>query len=85
MSTIDDEILAALRERREGRMSYVVAKSLRMDHAHHKGRLKTARVLRRLKVLEKAGRVERVPALSYANGIYWRLPPNSVLSGTSAG
>lgn len=79
--TIDDEILAALQERREGRMTYVVANSLRMDYEHHKGRLKTARVLRRLKALEKAGKVERVPALSYANGTYWRLLPNDQGNG----
>jgi hypothetical protein len=63
----DEQILAALRG--GGRcMTYVVANRLSM--LKHRG-FDTAFVLRRLKVMEKAGKVERVQT-SYAVQICWR-------------
>jgi len=64
----DEQILAALRER-DPCVTYVVANriSMRKDRGFD-----TAFVLRRLKVLEKAGKVERAPT-SYAVQICWRV------------
>lgn len=67
----DREILGAMRDR-SGVMTYVVANRIRMAHKHHNGALDTARVLRRLKVLEKRDIVERVPSV-YARQICWRV------------
>lgn len=57
------------------RMTYVVANILRMTHKHHAGTLATAKVLRRLKALEKRGVVERVRT-PYAVQIGWKLTPS---------
>lgn len=67
----DGEILGAMRGRGVS-MTYVIANRIRMAHRRHNGTLRTARVLRRLKVLESRGVVERVPS-SYARQICWRL------------
>lgn len=67
MKPTDDQILTALRE--GGRcMTYVVANRLSMRK--HRG-FDTAFVLRRLKAMEKVGKVERV-ASPYAVQICWR-------------
>jgi Fe2+ or Zn2+ uptake regulation protein len=66
MSTpTDEQILAALRECGHG-MTYVVTNRLRRNFHP----LKTAFVLRRLKALETAGKVKRVPT-DYAVQICW--------------
>lgn len=67
----DREILGAMRGR-GGLMTYVVANGIRMAHRHHNGTLDTARVLRRLKALEKLEVVERTPSC-YARQICWRV------------
>ena len=67
---LDEEILTVLKDRNY--LTYVVANSLRMDHARHNGTLKTSRVLSRLKTLESKGKVERKPSC-YARQIKWGL------------
>ncbi|MRW88841.1 hypothetical protein GJ699_02460 [Duganella sp. FT80W] len=62
----DDQIVAAMHT--GGLMTYVVANRLRWTFPG----LDTAFVLRRLKVMEKAGRVRRV-ASSYGRQICWTL------------
>lgn len=64
----DDQILAALHGGEY--MTYVLANRLRRNFWP----LQTAFVLRRLKALEKAGKVERAPS-SYAVQICWRARP----------
>ena len=71
MDLSDREIMDVLRNR-GGMMTYVVANSLRAEHKHHNGTLDTARVLRRLKALERRDVVERIPSC-YARQICWRL------------
>jgi hypothetical protein len=66
-----DEIYHVLK--RDRLMTYVVANKLRMEHRHHKA-LKTSKVLRKLKSMEKCGLVERV-ASPYAAQICWRSVP----------
>ena len=69
----DREILSAMPvPGGSGVMTYVVANCIRMAHRRHNGTLDTARVLRRLKALEKRDIVERVPS-SYARQICWRV------------
>lgn len=75
----DDELIAAMGGASR-RMTYVVANILRATHKHHNGTLGTAKVLRRLKALEKRGVVERVRS-DYAVQICWRLTPNVQLEG----
>ena len=57
---------------RGGQMTYVVTNVIRMAHKHHNGTLDTARVLRRLKALEKLDVVERIPSV-YTRQICWRV------------
>jgi hypothetical protein len=67
----DDQILAALHSGGQC-MTYVVANRISM--AWKSRPFDTAFILRRLKALEKAGKVERVPS-SYAVQICWRARP----------
>ena len=71
----DEEVIDAMQGAGR-RMTYVVANILRMTHKHHNGTLGTAKVLRRLKALEKRGVVERVRS-DYAVQICWRLTHNA--------
>ena len=71
----DEEVIDAMQGASQ-RMTYVVANILRMTHKHHIGTLGTAKVLRRLKALEKRGVVERVRS-DYAVQICWRLTHNA--------
>ena len=75
----DEEVIDAMKGAGR-RMTYVVANILRMTHKHHNGTLGTAKVLRRLKALEKRGEVERVRS-DYAVQICWRLTHNAELTG----
>lgn len=70
---MEDEILATLGKRR-GMMTYHIANCLRADHPKHNGTLETSTVLRCLKRMEKAGRVERVKS-PYAVQICWAKKP----------
>lgn len=70
----DEEVIDAMKCA-SWRMTYVVANILRMTHKHHNGTLGTAKVLRRLKALEKRGVVELVRT-DYAVQLCWRLTPN---------
>ena len=72
----DEEVIDAMQGAGR-RMTYVVANILRMTHKHHNGTLGTAKVLRRLKALEKRGEVERVRS-DYAVQICWRLTHNAL-------
>ena len=72
----DEEVIDAMKGAGR-RMTYVVANILRMTHKHHNGTLGTAKVLRRLKALEKRGEVERVRS-DYAVQICWRLTHNAI-------
>jgi hypothetical protein len=66
----DDDILAVISERGGPSMTYVIRNWLRS-----KGfRVETPWVLRQMKRLERAGRVQRVPT-SYAVQICWRVAP----------
>jgi hypothetical protein len=66
----DDDILAVISERGGRSMTYVIRNRLRS-----KGfRVETPWVLRQMKRLERAGRVQRVPT-SYAVQICWRVAP----------
>lgn len=56
-----------------GAPTYVVANKLRMKHQHHRP-LDTAKVLRKMKVMERQGHVERVPSC-YKVMICWRTVP----------
>lgn len=71
---IDDEIMMVL-AKRQPIMTYVIANSLRMEYKHHNGTLKTDRVLRRLKVLEKQGLVERTKSI-YLVQLCWQKSPD---------
>lgn len=64
----DEEILAVLREHTGINPTYYIKNMLR---SAHKG-LETPFVLRRLKALEKAGKVERRPT-NYATQICWNI------------
>ena len=76
----DEEVIDAMHGASR-RMTYVVANILRMTHKHHNGTLGMAKVLRRLKALEKRGVVERARS-DYAVQICWRLtPPNALAQG----
>ncbi len=75
----DEEVIDAM-QGASRRMTYVVANILRKTHKHHNGTLSTAKVLRRLKALEKRGEVERVRS-DYAVQICWRLTHNVELTG----
>ena len=66
---MEDEILAVMGNRR-GMMTYHIANCLRADHRKYNGKLATSTVLRCLKRMEKAGRVERVRS-PYAVQICW--------------
>ena len=79
----DEEVIDAMQGAGR-RMTYVVANILRMTHKHHNGTLGTAKVLRRLKALEKRGVVERVRS-DYAVQICWRLTHNAELCGGPSG
>lgn len=65
----DDEIIAQL-ARYNTMMTYHLANWLRSNHKD----LDTAFVLRRLKVMEKAGKVKRVPS-TYATQLCWAVTP----------
>lgn len=70
----DDEILAVLRERGGGvNPTYYIKNTLR---SAHKG-LETPFVLRRLKALEKQGKVERTSS-NYATQICWNIVKEAV-------
>lgn len=71
----DEEVIDAMLGA-GNRMTYVVANILRGTHKHHNGTLSTAKVLRKLKSLEKRGVVERVMT-NYAIHLCWRLTPNA--------
>lgn len=76
----DDQVLAALRDGGQC-MTYVVANRISM---RWKSRgFDTAFVLRRLKALEKAGKVERVPS-PYAVQICWRAVDEKPLTRCAA-
>lgn len=66
---MEDEILAVMGNRR-GMMTCHIANHLRADYPEHNGKLATSTVLRCLKRMEKAGRVERVRS-PYAVQICW--------------
>lgn len=66
---MEDEILAVMGSRR-GMMTYHIANCLRANHRKYNGTLTTSTVLRCLKRMEKAGRVERVTS-PYAVQICW--------------
>lgn len=68
ITSIDDEIISVLRTRRY--MTYVIANILRMEN----GAIRTSRVLRRLKAMEKLGLVQRAPS-SYAAQLCWQVTP----------
>lgn len=74
MKELDDEILSALNNRSRS-MTYVVANILRAENKTHIC-LKTSKVLRRLKHLEKSGKVERVKT-DYATQLCWKLGHNN--------
>ena len=76
MADLTDEELIDAMKGADRLMTYVVANTLRMKHEHHNGTLGTAKVLRRLKALEKRGVVERVRS-HYAVQICWRLTHNA--------
>lgn len=65
---MENEILALL-ENRHGMMTYHIANCLRADHPRYR-HIETSRVLRCMKRMEKAGRVERVKS-PYAVQICW--------------
>ena len=65
----DDEVVAAVAKRGRG-VTYVIRNILIMDKKLDP-QIGTPYVLRRLKALEKAGRVERAPT-SYAVQICWQ-------------
>lgn len=67
----DNEVIDAM-QGASRRMTYVIANILQATHKHHNGTLSTAKVLRRLKSLEKRGAVKRVPS-AYAVQICWAL------------
>ena len=73
-SELDGHILTVLKTR-PSTMTYVIANRLRYDHKKYNGTLKTSRVLRRLKALERAEKVRRVPSV-YAVQLCWSLQPN---------
>ena len=77
----DEEVIDAMHGASR-RTTYVVANILRMTHKHHNGTLGTAKVLRRLKALEKRGVVERARS-DYAVQICWRLTPPTPTAPTS--
>lgn len=66
---MEDEILAVMGSCR-GMMTYHIVNCLRADHRKYNGKLTTSTVLRCLKKMEKAGRVERVRS-PYAVQICW--------------
>lgn len=77
---LDVEITTALAGYGGGIMTYVVANRLRMLNRNRHGKLKTDKVLRKLKAMEAAGQVERVPT-TYARQLCWRLAPEAKASG----
>lgn len=66
---LDRNILKAMKARPTGIMTYVIRNILTMEHGYRD--LDTAKVLRRLKWMERAGDVERVSS-SYATMLCWR-------------
>jgi hypothetical protein len=66
----DDLIIRAMGARPSGIMTYVIRNILAMEHGFRG--LKTSAILSRLKRLERAGRVRRVPT-SYAVMLCWAL------------
>lgn len=65
----DIKIIAVMKCRPSGVMTYVIANILALEHGYRG--LKTAAVLSRLKRMERAGVVERVGS-SYAVQLCWR-------------
>jgi hypothetical protein len=65
---LDDHILIAMRARPQGIMTYVIRNILAMEHGMHA--LHTATVLRRLKRMERDGKVRRVRS-GYAVHLCW--------------
>ena len=79
----DDDLLNALRRWSNGCMTYVARNILAEGHPN----LKTATVLRRLKKLEREGKVRRVPSC-YAAQLCWGVPgvhPSANRCAPSAG
>jgi hypothetical protein len=69
LDLLDAAIIAAMQSRPAGIMTYVVRNILSMEHGY--GPICTSTVLRRLKRMEQAGEVERVPS-SYSVMLCWR-------------
>lgn len=81
---MEDEILAVMGNR-PGMMTYHIANCLRADHHKYNGKLTTSTVLRCLKRMEKAGRVERVRS-PYAVQICWaKAAPDAADQPSSCG
>jgi hypothetical protein len=72
---LDNDIIDVLSARHTA-MTYVVANWLRSGHREYRFSLKTSQVLRRLKALERSGKVQRVPSV-YVVQLCWRLQPNT--------
>lgn len=66
----DREVLSAMRDRRVPMITAAVANCIQRGYRHHNGTLDTARVLRKLKKLEKKNIVRRVDS-PYARQICW--------------
>lgn len=69
LDLLDAAIVAAMAARPSGTMTYVIRNILSMEHGYRT--IATPTVLRRLKKMERAGEVERVPS-GYAVQLCWR-------------